>query len=81
MTRKSSPRPGNGGKRPGAGRPGSNSPLKLIRLDESTALQLAQMTAYLKSVRGGELSQGKVLAEIVHARYLELEGILEDAAS
>ena len=77
MTRKSSPRPGNGGKRPGAGRPGSTEPLKLIRLDEATALQLAQMTAYLKGVRGGDLSQGKVLAEIVHDRYLELESIME----
>ncbi len=66
-----------GGKRPGAGRKGSDSPLKLVRLDEATALQLAQMTAYLKGVRGGDLSQGKVLAEIVQARYLELETIME----
>ena len=65
-----------GGKRPGAGRKGSDNPLKLVRLDEATALQLAQMTAYLKGVRGGELSQGKVLAELVHARYLELEQVI-----
>ena len=78
--RKGTPRPHNGGARPNAGRKGSDGPLKLIRLDEATALQLAQMTAYLKGVRGGELSQGKVLAEIVHARFLELEGVLEDAS-
>ncbi len=80
MTRKSSPRPGNGGARPNAGRPGSTEPLKLIRLDPDTALQLATITAYLRCVRGSDISQGKVLAEIVHARYLELEGILEDAS-
>ncbi len=66
-----------GGKRAGAGRKGNSAPLKLVRLDEATALQLAQMTAYLKGVRGGDLSQGRVLAEIVQARYLELEAIME----
>ena len=44
--------------------------------DGTAALQLAQMTAYLRGVRGSDLSQGKVLAEIVHARYLELEQVI-----
>jgi hypothetical protein len=76
-TRRGTPRPHNGGARPNAGRKGSDGPIKMIRLDEETSLELAQVTAYLKSVRGSDLSQGKVLAEIVHARYLELEGIME----
>ncbi len=70
---------GWGGVRPGAGRKGTLKPLKLVRLDEDTALQLAEITAYVRSVRGSDISQGKVLAELITARHLEMEAATEAA--
>lgn len=65
-----------GGARPNAGRKGNGEPLVHVRLRPEAARQLAEITAYQRSVRGDQVTQPQVVAEIIQAYYRELAGVM-----
>ncbi len=73
MTRKGTPRPGNGGARQGAGRKPTSEPIKYVKLDPldaDTADMLAMLTLYFRSETGvAFLSQKDVIKALVKSEH------------
>ncbi len=72
MTRKGTPRPGNGGARQGAGRKPTTKPLKMVILDPDTARMLAEMTIIARNrYQSPHMSQADLVEAIIRNKYID----------
>ena len=70
MTRKGTPRPGNGGARQGAGRKPTTKPLRMVKLDDDTAAMLAELTIRARFRESAqELSQTEIVSRLIKDAY------------
>ena len=71
MTRKGTPRPGNGGARQGAGRKPTTKPLRMVKLDDDTAAMLAELTIKARFIECvPDLSQTEIVNRLIKDAYI-----------
>lgn len=62
-----------GGRRPGAGRPGSDTPVVAITLSEAARQELAELTEFGRRLAGNsQLSQRAVVLHLIHNAWVGL---------
>lgn len=69
----------SGGRRPGAGRRATDTPVSTISLSTEARQELAILTQNQRAVRdNNDLSQRQIVEELIHAAWIEYDAMIQD---
>lgn len=68
----------SGGQRPGAGRPATTEPVRTLALSSPARQELSILTLNQRGIRNNhKLSQREFLEELIHAKWLEYDAMIQ----